>query len=465
MKNILKLENLIKSGNPLIWLETKEYIRAERIIEKIALDIDKSLFLYDVDKKIYSLNDDVSANNPLEFINEQDNSILIIKDLHTDIKEVKNWRALANTIPNSTQNNNSIIIISPIVDIPVEISHYISLTKLSLPTREELLELLCDIATDNKINLTDEESKIIANTGIGLTEYEFKNAIYSSIVCNKNISQESIFEIKKQLVEKNESIKIYNSNKGFDSLCGMDNMKNFAKSMVKSGNGRGILILGVSGCGKTEFAKRLGFETNRITISLDFGALMGSYVGETEYNTREAFNIIEAMNQSIVFIDEIEKSLSGTSNSNDSVSKRQGGQFLKWMQDHDSDSYVVATANNIADLPSEYLRSGRWDAIFFVDMPSIEVKQQILELYKKKYNLDSEIEIDKLNYTGAEIETLCRLASSLNITLEEAKNFVCPISETNKEDIENLKKFAKKRAVPSDMIKINNTNNKINRKV
>lgn len=461
---MLSINNLIASGNPLIWIDSKEYERCETIIEDIAKENNKTVFIWDINKNVYSNAEDISADNPLEFLKEQNNSILIMKDVHTDIKEVKNWRGIANCISNNILKGNSIIILSPVVTIPLEISHYVTLTKLELPNLKELIEELIAVLDDNKIKKSQSEVNSIAETGLGLTLYEFKTALYTSISYSTNISQDVIFEIKKQLIEKNGSIQVYNSTNGFDSLCGLDNMKQFVKKMVLSGEGKGILILGVPGGGKTEFAKRLGCETNRITISLDFGSLMGSYVGETEMKTKEAFSVIDSMNKSIVFIDEIEKGLSGTSAGRDSVSKRQGGQFLKWMQDKKSDSYVVATANDITSLPSEYLRSGRWDAIFFVDMPTLEIKNKILDIYRTKYNIDSELDMSKLNYTGAEIESLCRIASNLGVTLEESEKYVCPIYNTSKESIENLRKFSKERAVLADN-SININNNKINRRI
>jgi SpoVK/Ycf46/Vps4 family AAA+-type ATPase len=175
--------------------------------------------------------------------------------------------------------------------------------------------------------------------------------------------------------------------------------------------------------------------------------MMGKYVGETEQLTKAAFDTINTISESIVFIDEVEKGLSGVTTDSSGVSIRQGGNFLKWMQDKSSDTYVIATANNIEALPSEYLRAGRWDAIFFIDMPDKSTKEKILELYKNKYNITDTIDVGKLPYTGAEIEVLCRLASTLSVSLVEASKFVCPISITNKQQIDKLRNFAKTRAV------------------
>jgi len=419
----MTLKRLIENNTAIIFLETKEYHRANKLIKEIAGNNNKAVFLWDsVDK----LNPNEGEENPLIFIREQYNTILVMGDIYKDIDNIETMRSLINTLPTSLAQCNTIIVISPTANVPSDISPYVTLHKLPLPTKEDFME----ITTES-----------IAEAGLGLTQYEFKEAL--------NAGENNMFEVKKQIIEKNSSLRVYDSTDNFDTLCGMDTMKNFVKKMVLSGKGKGVLILGIPGGGKSEFAKRLGNETKRITVNLDFGNMMGSYVGQTEQNTSDAFNVINSINQSIVFIDEIEKGLAGVSEGG-GVSKRQGGQFLKWMQDKNSDTYVVATANDINSLPSEYLRSGRWDGIFFIDMPDTETKQAILNIYKNKYNILDDINVVNLSYTGAEIETLCRLASNLEISLEEAQEYVCPIINTNQKSIKHLRDFAKTRAIPAN---------------
>ena len=192
---------------------------------------------------------------------------------------------------------------------------------------------------------------------------------------------------------------------------------------------------------------------------LDFGLLMSSYVGETEQRTKEALDIADAMAPCILFIDEIEKGLAGVSRGayvgDSGVSQRQGGLFLKWLQNHDSDVFVVATCNDISKIPAPYLRAERWDTVFFVDLPNTAEREAIFNLYKDHYNLsDEQCDIKDIvkfteNWTGAEIRTLCRLASALNAKFSEATLYVKPIFETMRDSIEALREWAKHRAVPA----------------
>ena len=150
-----------------------------------------------------------------------------------------------------------------------------------------------------------------------------------------------------------------------------------------------------------------------------------------------------------MFIDEIEKGLAGVSgyNGDSGTSQRQGGQFLKWLSDHESDVYVIATSNDISKLPPEYLRAERWDAIFFVDLPNKEEREGICEIYKKLYKIKDDILPNIDNWTGAEIKTLYRLANAMNISLLEANEYITPIYKTMKEKIEDLRNWAKDRTI------------------
>jgi SpoVK/Ycf46/Vps4 family AAA+-type ATPase len=214
------------------------------------------------------------------------------------------------------------------------------------------------------------------------------------------------------------------------------------------------LLLGVPGTGKSAFCKSLGNEVGRPTLILDIGALMGSLVGLTEERTRQALRIADAMAPCIVFVDEIEKGLSGVqaSGQTDSgVSARMFGTLLSYLNDHESDVYFVCSANDVSKLPPEFTRAERFDAIYFVDLPGSRDKEQIWQLYLKKFELDPDQKRPSdQEFTGAEIRACCRLAALLDVPLTEAATNIVPVAITAGESVERLRNWASGRCLSAD---------------
>ena len=208
------------------------------------------------------------------------------------------------------------------------------------------------------------------------------------------------------------------------------------------------------GTGKSALAKALGNETQRPTLTLDIGALMGSLVGQTERNVREALRIADAMAPAILFIDEIEKGLSGVSSSGSTdsgVSARLFGTMLSWMNDHASDVFMIVTSNDASKLPPEFTRAERFDAIYFLDFPGPEQKERIWQLHASAYGIDSEQPRPKdTDWTGAEIKSCCRLAALLDMPLLDAARNVVPIAATASENVARLRQWANGRCLSAD---------------
>ena len=215
-----------------------------------------------------------------------------------------------------------------------------------------------------------------------------------------------------------------------------------------------MLLLGIPGTGKSAFAKALGQETGRPTIVLDVGALMGSLVGQSEQNVRQALRIADAMAPAILFIDECEKALSGAANSGQTdsgVSARLFGSLLTWMNDHTSDVYLVATCNDISKLPPEFSRAERFDGIFFLDLPERAEKDAIWRMYLEQFQLEAGQKMPgDENWTGAEIRACCRLAALLDVPLVQAAQNVVPVAVTAAESVDRLRNWASGRCLSSD---------------
>jgi SpoVK/Ycf46/Vps4 family AAA+-type ATPase len=217
---------------------------------------------------------------------------------------------------------------------------------------------------------------------------------------------------------------------------------------------RGVLLLGVPGTGKSQFCKALGNETGRPTLTLDIGSLMGSLVGQTESNIRQALKIADAMSPCVLMIDEIEKALSGVGNSgatDSGVSARLFGTFLTWLNDHQSDVFVVCTCNDISKLPPEFARAERFDGVFFLDLPGASQKGGIWDICLDLFDLDSEQpKPNTQDWTGAEIRSCCRLASLLDVPLTESAKNVVPVAVTAAETVDRLRTWASGRCLDAD---------------
>ena len=269
------------------------------------------------------------------------------------------------------------------------------------------------------------------------------------------ITSSTVQNLKSQALRKSGLLTMHESQTGFEQLGGLDSVKDFCKRVLNSGsakaNAKGILLLGVPGVGKSAFAKALGKEVNRPTLVMDIGRLMGGLVGQSESNVRRALEIVDAMAPAVLFIDELEKGLSGSGSGgrNDSgVSTRLLGSLLTWLSDHTSDVFVVATSNDISQLPPELIRSERLDGIFFCDLPSKEDKLVIWHIWMSHFGIDpvESIPNDDL-WTGSEVRACCRLSALLGVSLKEAAKQVVPIAVTNREAVDNLRTWANNRCL------------------
>lgn len=510
-----QLVNLINAGFPYIYIPTYEESRAQQQIIDIVLgssEIKTARELYvwtqtegfvkytleGQEKKnlissvIDNTKDPIKALNSIEKNNEP--AIYIMKDMHVffgsergthpDFVLIRRFRDIITSLQQTREN---VIFISPNLCIPCDMEKDITVLDFQLPDEEEILNMLeglCEGLTDEQVTLDKEGKEQIARAALGLTMQEAENAFCRAIVSMRGLHDGAlkiIHDEKNQVVKKTGVLEFVKTDLGIDDIGGLDNLKHW---LVKRNNTwsekaraynlpspKGVLITGVPGCGKSLTAKAMSAIWGLPLLKLDMGKIFGGLVGSSEENMRKAIATAEAIAPSILWVDEIEKGLSGVKSTGDSgTSARVFGTFLTWLQDKEKPVFVIATANDISALPPELLRKGRFDEIFFVDLPTVKERQKIFKLHIQKRIADNSIKheikaddetalrLAKLTegYTGSEIEQL--LVSAMyeafyqdrGLTEEDvvqAINNTVALSTTQREQMNALREWAKERAV------------------
>lgn len=355
-----------------------------------------------------------------------------------------------------SQHCHVIVFSFPGVEIPLELQEQFWIVDHELPNLEERKEIVKRILPDDQ-KLSEVELTEVAKSCGGLTRNHVEIVSSLCLMRVKKLDPVTIWNLKAEAINKKGLLTVHHGTEDFSSLGGLKGIKTFCKMALKPGKpdnvkARAILLLGLPGNGKSAFAKALGNQVNRPTMAMDTGKLMGSLVGQTEERTREALAAIDAMEPCQVFIDEIEKSLGGAGKENDGgVGTRMFGSLLTWLNDHTSDVFFIATANNISMLPPEFTRAERFDAVFFFDLPSRESKDTIWNIYMKYYGLDMEQELPSDDeWTGAEIKACCRLAALFDQKLVVTSSQVVPIMTTAREQIDSLRTWASGRCLDAE---------------
>lgn len=324
-----------------------------------------------------------------------------------------------------------VVAVSP--KLPEEYDRFFFRADYDFPTEEELREYLYEYLRENtgfpEMHLdADGEGrlrteKLILSYARGLTLTEFEQAIALGIEKTKEgfyLDVNRIKQVKENLIKRNPLLELYHP-EDVDTLVGLEKAFTFSLKAIEKGKGKGILLLGVPGIGKSLLAKNLSREVQIPTVIFNLSRVFGKYVGESEQNMRQALKTIDELGECVLFLDEIDKQLVGFNDST-GVSQRIMGMFLTWLQERKNGAFVIATANRIDHIPEEFFRSGRWNAIFFAGYyPTDKHYEKLLTYYAGKEKL-SEEQIDltprhlkELKLTGAEIRDMCEKAAILEI--------------------------------------------------
>ncbi|MCB9953666.1 MAG: AAA family ATPase [Planctomycetaceae bacterium] len=466
------LTELIRACFTGIWLQSCEHDDALQEIAQLCHTAGWNLASWDIDAGLAapagSPIDEAHGHDPLAAIravstlsDSETPTLLVLTNFHRFLGSAEVVQAVHRQIMAGKHRRVTLIVLSPVVQIPAELDKQFVVIEHELPSRAQLMEIATGIATEAQEMPTGPDRELVLDAASGLTRMEAENAFSLSLVRHGRIAPEAIWQLKSGALKKSGLLTLQPADADFSSLGGLDSLKAFCKrSLLRTHQRdtnclpRGVLLLGVPGTGKSAFAKALGKETGRPTLVLDIGALMGSLVGATEQNIRQALKIADAMAPCILFIDELEKALSGAlggGSSDSGVSSRLFGTLLAWLNDHTSQVYVVATCNEIARMPPELTRAERFDALMFLDLPGRAQKDSIWSQYMSLFEIDiTQTRPDDEQWTGAEIRACCRLAALLDVPLTQAANNVVPVAVTASESVQSLRSWASGRCLDAE---------------
>jgi ATP-dependent 26S proteasome regulatory subunit len=495
---------LLRARNPLLWVITREEARAERYLIEAAASAGYATKTWDVAQGIADISgvvEQADRADPDAILGEitaratgkapGGRTLWILRDLAPwlsgpgGVSTQRRLRNLARLLPGvGLDRAQAIVVLSAGGDVPPELAGHTTVIDWPLPDRAEIADILdaaiASLPADLAKQAINGNRDAAIDAATGLTGEEAAACYARSLVQLRKIDVKTIANEKKRVIARERVLEWHDPLPGgLEQVGGLDNLKTWLKGRAKAYSPaarefglpapKGALLVGVPGCGKTLFAKACATARNVPLLRWDIGALKSKFVGESETNLRKAFKTIEAIGPCVVLIDEIEKALQGaTSGSADGgVSADALGAILSWMQDRTGDAFVIATANDVASLPPELLRKGRFDEVWFIDLPNPTERVAVLEAAlrargrdPKTLGLDwSALTAITEGFTGSEIDSLVPDAlfvafdqGAREITTEDllaAASTVAPLSRMADGKITKLREWAQGRARPA----------------
>ncbi|MCU0566926.1 MAG: AAA family ATPase [Oculatellaceae cyanobacterium Prado106] len=488
-----ELSILVQAQYPLIYLVTSEEERAEQTIEALAqTKPPRRVFIWTVTHGIVEYgqprnvtqHNTVSPEAAIEWaIRQREPSIFVFKDLHPFIDSPAVTRWLRDAIASFKETQRTIVLMSPVQNVPIELEKEVVVLDYPLPDMSELNVVLSQQLELSRVRrtVTTEAREKLLKAALGLTRDEAEKVYRKAQVTSGRLTEaevDIVLSEKKQLIRRNGILEYIEEDETLDAVGGLEELKHWLRQRSNAFTERareyglpqpkGMMILGVPGCGKSLIAKTTSRLWGLPLLRLDMGRVYdGSMVGRSEANLRNALKTAESISPAILFIDEIDKAFAGSSGSADSdggTSSRIFGSFLTWMQEKTSPVFVMATANRVERLPGEFLRKGRFDEIFFVDLPNAEERKDIFRIHLSKRRTDiTRFDLDQLvlvcdGFSGAEIEQA--LVAAMYEAFAQDREFTqldiiaairatLPLSKTMQEQVTALRDWARQRARPA----------------
>ena len=451
------LVKYLRARRPIIWVNSGDYKEIDTIVKEATKDYkDKAIYEYRA-LGVVDFENKVKEENITDLYNFLDtlysegiktNVFLLIKNAEEEMKDARNIayiKKIAETRYSSPDYNFTIIIVSETETVPKELEKFTSILDIPNMSKDEIEKYILKFSKDNNIKVDKKDIGEVAISLKGLTKLEIDHVLNMIIESKNNISisgRDIIIKEKGQIIKKSSILEIIDFKEKIEDIGGLEGLKEWLKSKAqvfrrldeakKFGvdTPKGVLLVGMPGCGKSLAAKASARLFNVPLLRLDIGRLLGKYVGESEHNMRVALKTAESISPCILWIDEIEKAFAGINQDGGAsdITKRLFGQFLTWLQEKENIVFVVATANDVTVFPPEFFRKGRFDEIFFIDFPNEEEREKIFKIHlEKRGKLNDKIDIKKLaketmGYCGSDIEEVVKMTVETVFNVEDIEN-------------------------------------------
>ena len=514
------LKVLIDSSAPIVVMETVEEVRAVRLVRAACGSLNLATFEWSiasglarcgnegnevvVDSRfpaggtgqdatdlaaqaIYNTREPAQVLGVLEGISIE--AAFILKDFHRHMEDPVVVRRLRDVGQKFSKNRRTVVIIAPSIKMPPELACLVEYLELPLPDKQRLRQIIDEMIVRVGKTRTLRRSLDIAGLDAmadnlrGLTEEQAERAVSQAIVTRYGLTAEIVTDVlqaKKEMLRRSEMLDFVDVSDTMASVGGLENLKHWLEQRRGTWEEkarafgleppRGVVILGVQGCGKSMCAQAIAGEWKLPLVKFDTAAIFDKYIGETEKRIQKVFQVAEELSPCVLWIDELEKVFAGSgpdsASADAGVSSRLLAAFLSWMQERKAPVFVAATCNNVSALPPELIRKGRFDELFFVDLPNQAERKQIfaLELARRKRR-PAEFDLDRVaaaarGYSGAEIQAAVQAALYASFSskqplatasLIDALAMTVPLSATRAEEIQELRNWARARAVPASV--------------
>lgn len=509
-RSVREIEVLLRARYPVLYVVTWEEGRVEDALAKIAHRRERKLFTWSVARGIQQFGTPLESSRTRpgagqgthdpavaldHVLQSLENGIYVFRDLHVFLTDcpnqapvVRRVRELASYLK---QSYKTLVIVGPTLKLPMELQKDVTVLEWDLPDKDDLGDLMdrtldeVNESTGRQLRVTDIARERILSAASGLTLNEAENVFAKTLVLSGGLTENDlpiILSEKEQMIRKSGLLEYYHASADFGQIGGLDLLKGWLarRSVAFDSEAtefglpapRGVLLIGVQGCGKSLTAKAIAGLWGLPLLRLDVGRLYSSLVGSSEENVRMAIRVAESASPAVLWVDEIEKSMAGSQSSGNTdggTAARVLSTFLTWLQEKTAPVFVVATANSIESLPPELLRRGRLDETFFVDLPDTAERAEIFRIHLKRRGRDPEafdltsLAADTAGFSGAEIEqtVIAALFDAYSAgdsvgtrilttdILRRAVADTVPLSRTMKEPIQRLREWADGRARPA----------------